>query len=198
MTLSIQIFSILISCLDRYFYGGLLHSGGQTRDTVVAPYTVMHMPGVATTEGGNTSNKEEVGVVIKIIEVLRKMVGHIPSIGVITFYAKPKQVISLEVQTKKLGNIVVNTVDGIQGSERDIIIISCVREGSGEIEFLQDRQRLNVALTRAKYSLVVVGNMNTLQVEIFRYFTFLTFCPVEFWPAVEGTDSQCKREKGIS
>ncbi len=52
----------------------------------------------------------------------------------------------------------VNTVDGFQGSERDIIII-CVRGGPRGIGFLQDRQRLNGALTRAKFCLVVDGNM---------------------------------------
>ncbi len=68
----------------RYFYGGLLHSGAQARDSLVAPYAVMHVPGVTRMEGGNCSN--EVGVV-KIMELLRKMMGHRPSIGVITFYA---------------------------------------------------------------------------------------------------------------
>ena len=63
----------------------------------MAPYTVMHVPGVARMESGNCSNKEEVGVVIKIIEVVREMMGQKPSIGVITFYANQKQVIHLEV-----------------------------------------------------------------------------------------------------
>jgi hypothetical protein len=57
---------------------------------------VMHVPDVARMEGGNCSN-EEVGVVIKIIDVVRKMMGQKPSVGVITFYAKQKQVIHLEV-----------------------------------------------------------------------------------------------------
>ena len=133
---------------------------------MLAPYTVMHVQGVARVEGGNCWNKEEVNVVIKAIQSVREILGNKPSIGVITFYAKQRQNISLEVQNKKLTNIVVNTVDGFQGSERDIIIISCVRGGPGGIGFLQDRQRLNVALTRAKFSLVVVGNMDTLQVKL--------------------------------
>ena len=53
-------------------------------------------------------------------------------------------------------------MDGFQGSERDVIIISCVRGGGAGIGFLQHKERLNVALTRARYSLVVVGNMDTL------------------------------------
>merc|ERR1712228_962835 len=67
------------------------------------------------------------------------------------------------IQNKKIDNqIVVNTVDGFQGSERDVIIISCVRSGQGSIGFLQDRQRLNVALTRAKYCLIVIGDVSSL------------------------------------
>ena len=58
--------------------------------------------------------------------------------------------------------ITVNTVDGFQGQERDIIIVSCVRAGKKEIGFLASPQRLNVALTRAKESLFVCGHFNTL------------------------------------
>ena len=47
--------------------------------------------------------------------------------------------------------VVVNTVDGFQGGERDIIVISCVRAGTTNIGFLQEKERLNVALTRARW-----------------------------------------------
>merc|ERR1719427_1064124 len=123
----------------------------------------MHVQGVAKVEGGNCWNKEEERIVIAAIQTIKYLVGDKLSIGVITFYAKQRQNISLEVQNKRLSNVVVNTVDGFQGSERDFIIISCVRGGPGGIGFLQDRQRLNVALTRAKFGLVVVGNMATLE-----------------------------------
>jgi len=56
----------------------------------------------------------------------------------------------------------VNTVDGFQGQERDVIIMSCVR--SSGIGFLSDKQRLCVALTRAKHSLILCGNFNTFMV----------------------------------
>ena len=52
----------------------------------------------------------------------------------------------------------VNTVDGFQGQERDVIIMSCVR--SHRIGFLSDKQRLCVALTRAKHTLIICGNFN--------------------------------------
>lgn len=63
---------------------------------------------------------------------------------------------------KKKINFEVNTVDSFQGQERDVIIMSCVR--SHGIGFLSDRQRLCVALTRAKHSLILCGNFNTFLV----------------------------------
>lgn len=58
-----------------------------------------------------------------------------------------------------------NTVDGFQGQEKDIIILSCVRSGPNlsHIGFLKDTRRMNVALTRAKSSLFIFGNGSTLE-----------------------------------
>lgn len=60
-------------------------------------------------------------------------------------------------------SISVNTVDGFQGQERDMIIVSMVRSNDkGEIGFLSDLRRMNVAMTRAKSKLIIVGNKDTL------------------------------------
>ena len=60
--------------------------------------------------------------------------------------------------------ISVNTVDGFQGQERDIIIISLVRSNdNGQIGFLSDLRRMNVAMTRARMKLVIFGDKATLQ-----------------------------------
>lgn len=59
--------------------------------------------------------------------------------------------------------ITVNTVDGFQGQERDIIIISLVRANeNGEIGFLRDLRRMNVAITRARMKLIILGDASTL------------------------------------
>ena len=57
----------------------------------------------------------------------------------------------------------VNTVDGFQGQERDIIIVSLVRSNSdGQIGFLRDLRRMNVAMTRARSKLIIIGDHTTL------------------------------------
>ncbi len=57
----------------------------------------------------------------------------------------------------------VNTVDGFQGQERDIVIISLVRSNTeGQIGFLSDLRRMNVAMTRARMKLIIMGNAETL------------------------------------
>jgi ATP-dependent RNA/DNA helicase IGHMBP2 len=60
-------------------------------------------------------------------------------------------------------NLEIDTVDGFQGREKEAVVISCVRSNStGEIGFLADTRRMNVALTRAKRKLIVVGDSSTL------------------------------------
>ena len=65
----------------------------------------------------------------------------------------------------------MNTVDGFQGREKDVILFSCVRSagagggsGQGSIGFLDDLRRMNVALTRARHSLFVVGSADSLSI----------------------------------
>lgn len=59
--------------------------------------------------------------------------------------------------------ISVNTVDGFQGQERDVILISLVRSNDeGQIGFLKDLRRMNVAMTRARMKLIILGNRDTM------------------------------------
>ena len=89
-------------------------------------------------------------------------------IGIISPYQA--QVYYLRQQLKKRSFfapykslITVNTVDGFQGQERDVIIISMVRANErGEIGFLGDLRRMNVAITRARMKLIILGNVATL------------------------------------
>jgi len=151
---------------NKYFYGGVLNTGTSKMENKLVPYLFLDVEGEAVTERGNCSNKSEEKVIIDLVKMIRDIHGKSPNMGIITFYSKQKTNISLELQNQKLNSarIAVNTVDGFQGSEKDVILISCVRAGSGGIGFLHDRRRLNVALTRAKKTLIIVGNSETLKV----------------------------------
>lgn len=60
-------------------------------------------------------------------------------------------------------HITVETVDAFQGQERDVVILSLVRaNGDGQIGFLQDLRRMNVAMTRARHKLMIIGDSTTL------------------------------------
>ena len=97
----------------------------------------------------------------------------ITNIGIITPYLAHKQLIEEKlamIKTFLLTNyriaIECVTVDEFQGSERDIIIFSCVRSNNlGNIGFLTDKSRLNVGITRAKYALWIIGNHKCLQAD---------------------------------
>ena len=78
-------------------------------------------------------------------------------IGIISPYADQVKII------QDMTPVEVKTVDGFQGREKEIIIISTVRSNiNGNIGFLKDLRRLNVAITRAKRKLIIVGNKDTL------------------------------------
>ena len=80
--------------------------------------------------------------------------------------------------------ISVNTVDGFQGQERDIILISLVRSNeNGQIGFLSDLRRMNVAMTRARMKLIIFGDKSTLQHHTF-YRKLIQYVEV----SVEGAD----------
>jgi superfamily I DNA and/or RNA helicase len=65
---------------------------------------------------------------------------------------------------RKRGNVAVKTVDSFQGQEKDIIIFNCVRANPGNvIGFLSDVRRLNVAITRPRFFLFIVGHAETLR-----------------------------------
>jgi len=76
----------------------------------------------------------------------------------------------------KVGALHIKTIDGFQGEERDVIYISLVRSNdTQEIGFLNDLRRMNVALTRAKKKLVVIGDSATIGSNVF-YKQFIEYC----------------------
>lgn len=102
-------------------------------------------------------------------------------IGVISPYKEQREwlkenIVDLDLEKSKLQNLSVKTIDGFQGEERDVIYISLVRSNEHhEIGFLNDLRRMNVAITRAKKKLVVIGDSATIGSSDF-YQQFLEYC----------------------
>ena len=119
-------------------------------------------------------NKEEAELVIRQIEKLIRDVGEERwleekiTLGIITPYsAQVEYLARLAENSEELEHlkhlVTINTVDAFQGQERDVIAISLVRSNDkGEVGFLGDIRRTNVALTRARKKLIVVGDSATL------------------------------------
>lgn len=88
------------------------------------------------------------------------------SIGVVSPYNGQVKLIRGLLRAQLGADVVsrldVHSVDGFQGREKEVVIFSCVRAGPGGIGFLKDARRLNVALTRAKSLLLVLGSAQTL------------------------------------
>ena len=132
-----------------------------------------------TTEEQNSdtlsrSNKDEAELLINLFENLvetltpEKIREENIDIGIISPYKNQISYIRHLVKRSKLlrsikRNISINTVDGFQGQEKDIIMISMVRgNDNGKIGFLNDLRRMNVAITRARMKLIILGDAETL------------------------------------
>jgi len=137
--------------------------------------------------GSSFCNRTEAEYIVDLFGTLRRQYPNScpGGVGIITGYKAQKQLLrqlfkqrfghnwSMGGQSgKRVGDDVeISTVDGFQGREKDVIIFSCVRSSAvqpqnfkdrSNIGFMNDSQRLNVALTRAKYGLWIVGNMGTM------------------------------------
>ena len=102
-----------------------------------------------------------------------------PSIVILSPYKGQINYMEREIRADdKLVNLAikVKTIDGFQGQESDIVIVSLVRSnGKNDIGFLKDYRRFNVAITRAKSQVVVVGDSSTIGKDLF-FAGFLDYC----------------------
>ncbi len=111
--------------------------------------------------GFSYSNEAEASVVVQLLRILCCTDGFRPeSVGVISPYSAQPRMIRRLVKDKL---VEVKTVDGFQGREKEVIVMTTVRcNENREVGFLSDWKRLNVALTRARTLLIVVGSQRTL------------------------------------
>lgn len=96
------------------------------------------------------------------------------SVGIITPYKGQRIFLqnflrkALDLSLPQMASLEVNSIDSFQGREKDFVILSSVRSSkTGGIGFLNNERRLNVALTRAKFGMVVLGNATVLKQNAF-------------------------------
>jgi ATP-dependent RNA/DNA helicase IGHMBP2 len=131
-------------------------------------------------------NDEEAAFTVSLLDKLvkglgdEKMLENGWDIGLISPYSaqvkKMREMVADFPSFARMQDLLtVDTIDGFQGQERDVIFISLVRSNpEGEIGFLSDTRRMNVALTRAKRKLVVIGDSSTIGTHPF-YQRFLNY-----------------------
>ena len=119
-------------------------------------------------------NKDEARLTLQTLEEYFKKIGKQRileeqiDVGIISPYRAQVQYLRSLLKRSEFFKpfrrlISVNTVDGFQGQERDIILISLVRANDeGEIGFLRDLRRMNVAITRARMKLIILGDATTM------------------------------------
>ena len=166
-----------------YFYGGKVESAPQIKYRGILDYD-HPMTWIDTSdmdsqeefigESFGRINREEAALTVSTLESYFSKIGrqrildeHI-DVGIISPYRAQVQLLRRLVGQHAFFKpyrhlISINTVDGFQGQERDIIIISLVRSNKeGQIGFLRDLRRMNVAITRARMKLIIIGDSSTM------------------------------------
>ncbi len=169
---------------SQWFYGGELKAAPEIRhrgildwDTPITWIDTSEMDFkeefVGETHG--RINREEAHLLLNELEAyIQRIGGHRIlderiDFGIISPYKAQVQYLRNKIKTSAAlrpyrSLFTVNTVDGFQGQERDVIFISLVRANEeGQIGFLNDLRRMNVAITRARMKLVILGNTDTLK-----------------------------------
>ena len=153
---------------SQEFYGGKLLAHSSVASGLLfnddIPFLFIDTAGCGfseKSEGTSMANPEEAAFVFNYITNF--LPGIEPfSVAVISPYREQIRLLK-ELFSAMTNNISVNTIDSFQGQERDMVIISMTRSNPDvEIGFLADIRRMNVAMTRAKKKLVIVGDSSTL------------------------------------
>ncbi len=166
-----------------WFYGGMVEAAPQIKYRGILdldnPMTWIDTSGVEgreefVGESFGRINRAEADLTLNVLEEYftkigkRRILDERIDVGVISPYRAQVQLLRRLVRKKEFfkpyrGLISVNTVDGFQGQERDIIVISLVRANAdGQIGFLSDLRRMNVAITRARMKLIILGDVPTM------------------------------------
>lgn len=168
---------------SRWFYQGQLtaapevsHRGILRMDTPIEwiDTSLLDIPAEEKTENGSRVNQAEgqiaIGQLRDYIEKIGKerILDERIDFGLISPYKAQVQYLRGLIRRDTFfrplrGQITIHTVDGFQGQERDVILISLVRANEqGRIGFLNDLRRMNVAITRARMKLIILGDATTI------------------------------------
>jgi ATP-dependent RNA/DNA helicase IGHMBP2 len=153
---------------SQVFYNNALRAHASVASRLLfdgdAPFTFIDTAGCGFNEkqiGTSVANPEEAAFLFNYLEKLMPVLQPF-SVAVISPYREQIRILK-DILPKDSDNISVNTIDSFQGQERDMVIISMTRSNTdNEIGFLSDIRRMNVAMTRAKKKLVIIGDSSTL------------------------------------
>ena len=169
--------------ISTLFYDGILKNGRneETEDSLswVAYTPTRRWPTLQeeNSDQPRIFNEDEGVIIADLVNEIQTVIPE-TTIGIITPYRAQATLLRKKIQPSE--NIKIDTVDGFQGKERDVIIFSVTRT-DGSYRFLADKRRLNVALSRAKNKIIIVGDTeyakrNGLLSEIMRYCTVKKRC----------------------
>ncbi|ORX99367.1 P-loop containing nucleoside triphosphate hydrolase protein [Basidiobolus meristosporus CBS 931.73] len=131
-------------------------------DTAHAGMNELAEAGDSEKDGDSKYNEGEVTVVVEHVKSLIEAGLHEEDIAVITPYNAQVKMLTLALK-EAYPELEIGSVDGFQGREKEAVIFSMVRSNdSGEVGFLSDSRRLNVAITRPKRHLCVIGDSETV------------------------------------
>ena len=143
-------------------------------ENVSSPSLPLHSPFTPLSLQTSHFNEGEARLTILALQAYYELIGRERileerlDVGIISPYRAQVQLLRRLLKQNEFFKpfrrlISVNTVDGFQGQERDIIVISLVRSNDeGQIGFLRDLRRMNVAITRARMKLIILGDRSTL------------------------------------
>jgi len=110
--------------------------------------------------GGSVKNMQEINHVKHSVKMLERAGVPLTDIGIVTPYIAQKKALERDFDNEELE---ISSADGFQGREKPYIIFSAVRSNEkGDVGFLDDFRRFNVAITRAQYGMILIGDVMTL------------------------------------
>lgn len=193
LTMQYRMHADIMRFSSDYFYGGMLTAAPEVCDRGILDFDIpIEWVDTSTTSDSSDDNdtrdfrealagetfgrinRDEARLTVDTIDAyinrigIDRIIDERIDFGIISPYRAQvrylRSLIKHRPWAKQLRKLIsVNTVDGFQGQERDVIVISLVRSNAkGDIGFLRDLRRINVAITRARMKLIIIGDSATL------------------------------------